>query len=107
MFFLDFSFALFTPQIHIIHENAISFFFLFKNGIFTLSTSSSSSIYKISITINTPTTMNNQFEVLNAPQIDLNSLFLNSYELKTTLLSLSLHIHQKNPKILILKFYGS
>lgn len=71
------------------------FFFLFENDIFTLSTSSSSNIYKISITINTSTTMNTQFEALNAPQIDLNSLFLNSYELKTTPLSLSLYIHPK------------
>ncbi|WZZ66791.1 hypothetical protein YC2023_078161 [Brassica napus] len=34
-----------------------------------------SSIYKIVIAINTPTTMNNQFEDLNAPQIDLHSFF--------------------------------
>ena len=97
-FFLDFSCVLFTPQVHIIHENAIIifFFFSFENGIFTLSTSSSSSIYKIVITINTPTTMNNQFEALNAPQIDLHSLFLTCYELKTTSLSLCLHIHPKN-----------
>ena len=40
--------------------------------------------------------MNNQFETLNAPQIDLHSFFLNSYELKTTSLSLSLYIHPKN-----------
>ncbi|KAG5378042.1 hypothetical protein IGI04_025884 [Brassica rapa subsp. trilocularis] len=79
-------------------------FFFFKNGLFTLSTSSSSSIYKIVIAINTPTTMNNQFEALNVPQIDLHFFFLNSYELKTTFLSLYLHIHPKNPKILILKF---
>ena len=48
--------------------------------------------------------MNNQFEALNAPQVDLHSFFLNSYELKTTSLSLSLHIHPKKPNILILKF---
>ena len=93
-YFLDFSFVLFTPQVHIIRENANSFF-LFKNGLFTLSTSSSSNIYKIAIAINTPTSMNNQFEALNAPQIDLHFFFLNSYELKTTSLSLSLHIHPK------------
>jgi len=98
MLFLDFSFVIFTSQVYIIHENFISFlfFFSFENVIFTLSTSSSSSIYKIAITINTPTSMNNQFEALNAPQIDLHSLFLTCYELKTTSLSLCLHIHPKN-----------
>ncbi|WZZ65140.1 hypothetical protein YC2023_076510 [Brassica napus] len=54
------------------HQN----FFLSENDIFTLSPSSSSSNYKIVIVINTPTTMNNQFESLNAPKIDLHSLFL-------------------------------
>ncbi|WZY86988.1 hypothetical protein YC2023_033372 [Brassica napus] len=34
----------------------------------------------IAIAINTPTTMNNQFEALNAPKIDLHSLFLTCYE---------------------------
>ncbi|CAF1919897.1 unnamed protein product [Brassica napus] len=29
MLFLDFSFVLFTPQVHNIHENAINFFFIF------------------------------------------------------------------------------
>ena len=63
---MDIFFALFTPQVQIIHENAINFYFyFFENGIFTLSTLSSSSIYKIVIAINTPTTMNNQFEALN------------------------------------------
>ena len=76
MFFLDFSFVLFTPQVHNIHENAIKFFLFFfsENDIFTLSPSLSSSNYKIAIVINTPTTMNNQFEALNAPKIDLHSL---------------------------------
>ena len=36
-------------------------------------------------------------------KIDLHSFFLNSYELKTTSLSLSLHIHPKKRKIFILK----
>ena len=81
LYFLDISFALFTPQVQIIHENAINFF-SFENGLFIFSTSSSSSIYKNVIAINTPTTMNNQIEALNAPQIDLHFFFLNSYELK-------------------------
>ena len=75
----------------------------FENGIFTLSTSSSSSIYKIAIAINTPTTMTTNLK-LYAPKIDLHSFFFNYYELKTTSLSLSLHIHPKKPNILILKF---
>jgi len=86
------------PQVHDIHENTITFFLFFfsENDIFTLSPSSSSNNYKIVIVINTPTTMNNQFEALNAPKIDLHSLFLTCYELKTTSLSLCLHIHPKN-----------
>ena len=86
-------FALFTPHIQIIYENIINFFL---NSFFTLLTSSSSSTYKIAIAINTPTTMNNQFEALNAPKIDLHSHFLTYYEIKTTSLSLCLHIHPKN-----------
>ena len=67
-FFLEILFALSIPKVWIIHENAINFFFFWKLFFFTLSTSSSLSIYKIVIAINTPTTMNNQFEVLNAPK---------------------------------------
>ncbi|KAG5388605.1 hypothetical protein IGI04_030146 [Brassica rapa subsp. trilocularis] len=81
-----------------------SIFFFFENDIFTLSPSSSSSNYKIAIVINTTTTMNNQFEALNAPKIDLPFFFFHSCELNTTYLSLSLHNELKKPKILILKF---
>ena len=35
---------------------------------------------------------------LYAPKIDLHSFFFNYYELKTTSLSLSLHIHPKKPQ---------
>ncbi|KAG5383526.1 hypothetical protein IGI04_034996 [Brassica rapa subsp. trilocularis] len=80
------------------------FLFSFENNIFTLSPLSSSNNYKIVIIINTLTTMNNQFEVLNAPKIDLPFFFLHSYELNTTSLSLSLHIKLKKSKILILHF---
>ncbi|KAG5376411.1 hypothetical protein IGI04_041007 [Brassica rapa subsp. trilocularis] len=52
-----------------------SIFFSFENDIFTLSPSSSSSNYKVAIVINTLTTMNNQFEALNA----LNSTHFNSW----------------------------
>ncbi|KAG5383506.1 hypothetical protein IGI04_034976 [Brassica rapa subsp. trilocularis] len=48
--------------------------------------------------------MNNQFEALNAPKIDLPFFFLHSYELNTTSLSLSLPIKLKKSKILILHF---
>ena len=84
------------------HQFFFSFFF--ENDIFTLSPSSSSSNYKIAIVINTTTTMNNQFEALNAPKIDLPFFFFHSCELNTTYLSLSLHNELKKPKILILKF---
>ncbi|KAG5389209.1 hypothetical protein IGI04_030750 [Brassica rapa subsp. trilocularis] len=56
-----------------------SIFFFFENDIFTLSPSSSSSNYKIAIVINTTTTMNNQFEALNAPKIDLPFFFFHSF----------------------------
>ena len=59
-------------------------FFFVRNWYFTLSSSSPSSIYKIVIVINTPTTMNNQFEALNATKINFHSCYLLSYELKTT-----------------------
>ena len=81
-----------------------SIFFLFENDIFTLSPSSSLNNYKIVIVINTPTPINNQFEALNAPKIDLPFFFLHSYELNTTSFSLFLHIKLKKPKILILYF---
>ena len=95
MFFLPYSphkFTLFTKMPLV--------FFSFRNDIFTLSTSSSSCIYKIVVAINTSTTMNNQFEALNVPQIDLHFFFLNSYQLKTTFLSLYLHIGSRLFEIL-------
>ena len=49
--------------------------------------------------------MNNQFEAFNAPQIDLHFFFLNSYQLKTTFLSLSLHIHPKKSQDFDSKFF--
>ena len=102
-FFWNFHF-LYSPHKFKLFTKIPLIFFRFENRLFTLSTSSSSSIYKIVIDINTPTTMNNQSEALNAPQIDLHSFFRNSYELKTTSLSLYFHIHPKKLKILILKF---
>ena len=51
------------------------------------------------------TTVSNQFDALNAHQIDLHFLFLNSYELKTTSLSISLHIHPKKTQDFDSKFF--
>ncbi|KAG5410829.1 hypothetical protein IGI04_007148 [Brassica rapa subsp. trilocularis] len=48
--------------------------------------------------------MNNQFEALNAPKIDLPFFFFHSCDLNTTYLSLSLHNELKKLNILILKF---
>lgn len=99
-FFLEIAFALFTQKFRLSTKMPLIFF---RKWLITLSTSSSSSIYKIAIAINTPTTMNNQFEILNAHKINLHLFFLITYELKTIYLSLSLYIHKKT-KILILKF---
>ena len=54
------------------------FFFFFENANFTLSPSFFSSIYNIVIVINTPTTMNIQFEALNAPKNRF-TLFLSQF----------------------------
>ena len=74
------------------------FLFLFENECFTLSSSSSSSIYNITIAINTLThqpTMNNLFEALNGPKFRF-LLFISHYLCRpTTSLLLSLYIHQK------------
>ena len=104
MFFLKLWLVSFTLKVQIIHENAI-IFFLFKNAYFTQSPSCSSNIHNIVIAINTPTTMNNQFEALIMHlKIDFNYFFLNSYEVKTiSLYFLSIFI-QKITKILILNF---
>ena len=82
LFFLEISFALFTPQVHIIHENAIIFFlkmtFLLSNPHYL------QIITRLPLSKNTLATMNNQFEAFNAPKIDLPFFFLHSYELNTT-----------------------
>ena len=93
MFFLKLWLASFTPKVQIIHENVITF--LFKNAYFTLWPSSSLSIHNITIVINTPTTMNNQFEALNAPKNRF-TLFLSQFLwTKNNISLLSLHIHPK------------
>ena len=48
--------------------NYIFFVSFLENNSFTLSSSSSPSIYNIDIVVNILTTLNNQFEALNAPK---------------------------------------
>ena len=94
MFFLKLSLVLFILEVQFIHENAINFFFL--NVSFTLSSPSSPSIYNIVFVINTPTTMDNHFEGVNALKFQT-FLFLSHFLCtQITSLSLSLQIHQKN-----------
>ena len=96
----------FHPQSSDYHENAITFFYLFfffskmhillyrphLPQVFT--------IFPLPSIHQPPWTTN--LKLLIHLKSDLHSFFLNSYELKTTSLSLSLHIHPKKPKILIL-----
>ena len=101
--FLELWLASFTPKVQIIHENAITFF-LFENAFLTLSPSSSSSIHNIVIAINTPTTMNNQFEALNVLK-NWFTLFLSQFLWTKNNVSFTFSPYSsKNPKILILKF---
>ena len=104
-FFLTFSLSYSSHKFRLFTKMSLIFFLIFENSIFTFSTSSSSNIYKNVIVNNTPTTMKNQFEVLNALQIDLHFFFLNSYELKTTSFSLSLYIHKKKTQYFDSKFF--
>ena len=101
--FLKLWLASFIPKVKIIYENAITFFFFSKcillyhphlPQVFT--------ILQLPSIHQPPWTTN--LKLLMHLKIDLHSFFLNSYELKTTSLSLFLHIHPKNSKILILKF---
>ena len=79
--------------------------FFFENAYFTLSPSSSSSIHNIVIAINTPTTMNNQFETLNAPKNRF-TLFLSQFLwTKNNISLLSLHIHPKKTQDFDSKFF--
>ena len=59
--------------------------------------------YNIVIAMNTQTTMNNQFETLNAPKHLFSLLISHSYALKQHIFHF-LYIHPKNSKILILIF---
>ena len=103
-FFLTFHLLYLPPQVQIILKNAINFFFLSKMT-FLLSQPHHLQVFtRLSLpSIHQPPWTTN-LKLLMHLKIDLHSFFLNSYELKTTSLSLSLHIHPKKTKILILKF---
>ena len=106
-FFWKFHFS-YSPHKFKLFTKMPLIFFLSKMSFFTLSTSSSSRIYKIASAINTPTTMNNQFEVLNAPKINLHFLFSQFlWTNKNNISLLSLHIHPKKPRFWFKFFYGS
>ena len=104
MTFLKFSFDLFIQEVRIIHENASTFF---KNECYTLSSSYSSTIFNISTTINTPTTMNTQFEALNAQILIFTPPI--SFHMHKNYISFNSSLYSSKPsppppKILILSF---
>ena len=92
VFFIELWLASFTPKVQIIHGNGITFFL---NAYFTLSLSSSSSIHNIVIAINTPTTMNNQFETLNAPKNRFTLFLSQLLWIKDNISLLSFYIYPK------------
>ena len=99
-FFFKLSFVIFTPKVRIIYKNAI----FFENKFFTLSSSFSSSICNIVISINTQTTMYNQFEALNAHKNRF-LLLLSHFLWTKNNISFTFSLYSsKNPKILILNF---
>ena len=102
MAFLELSFVIFNLKVWIIYEKCHYFFY--ENEHFTLPFPSSSSIYNIIIAINTPTTMNNQFEDLNAPKNQFSLFISNILFTKTISLSISLFIHPKKPQDFYSKF---
>ena len=94
MTFLEFSFALFTPKVRIIHENSITFFFLSKTSILLYHPHVSKvfTILILPLIHQQPWTTN--LKLLRHLKIDFHSSYLISYALKPSL-SLSLFIHQK------------
>ena len=79
MFFWKLWLASFTPKVQIIHKNAITFFFLKMHILlYHIHLPQVFTIQNIVIAINTPTTMNNQFEALNAPKNRF-TLFLSQF----------------------------
>ena len=90
-------FYLFILEIHVIQENAIT---LFKNAFFYSIIIILLFYLQIAIVINTLTTMNNQFETLIAPKINITFIIL--FLTYTTIsLSLSLQLHPKIPTYLL------
>ena len=76
----------------------------FENAYFTLSSSSSSNIHNIVIAINTPTTMNNQFEALNAPKNRFTLFYSQFLWTKNNIFFTFSPYSSKKLKILILNF---
>ena len=95
MFFLKLCFVIFTIEVLVIHENAITVFFS-ENKAFTLPSLSSPIIYDFAIDINTSTTMNYQIESVNALKFRFFLILSHFLSTQTTYLTLSLKIHQKN-----------
>ena len=96
--------CLFHPQSSDYSRKCHHFYFFFKNAYFTLSPSYSSNIHNIAIAINTPTTMNNQFEALNAPKNRF-TLFLSQFLWIKNNISFTFSPYSsKKPKIFILKY---
>ena len=99
--------CLIHPEVRIIHENTITFSFLFylsKLSVLLYHSHLHQVFTILSLTSIHQPTINNQFEALNAPKFQF--LLVISYYLctQTTSLSLSLYIHKKKTKILILYF---
>ena len=99
-FFLKFLFALFTPKVWIIHKNVITFYFFifFENEYFTLSSFIFNNYLQYCNCHEYTTTLNNQFEALNAPKNRISLVLSHFLCTKTTSISLSLYIHQKKPR---------
>ena len=104
MFFLKFWLASFTLKVQIIYKNAIIFFVFSKMHILLYYPHLPQVLTILSLPSIPQPPWTNNLKLLMHLKIDLHSFILNFYELKTTSLSLSLNIHPKKPKILILKF---
>ena len=95
MFFLKFWLASFTLKVQIIYKNAIIFFVFSKMHILLYYPHLPQVLTILSLPSIPQPPWTNNLKLLMHLKIDLHSFILNFYELKTTSLSLSLHIHQK------------
>ena len=77
--FLKLLFAIFTLKVQIIYGNTIIFLFFFlKMSVLLIHPHLPHLFYNIAIVIKTPTTMNNKFQALNAPKINI-YIFISSF----------------------------